>query len=228
VPQFESDTYVYDEYHLLKSYLVLADRKQIAIPDDTATLIEAVYSNEDRDIPFLATQLDKAKEKMEANRRKERTQADKRLVVLPSDKTLLKRGSSDLKEDTPDIHEAFQALTRLGPPTVSIVCLHRHGETLWTEPDGQGDEIDLSVIPDHRQTQALALHTVRLSHQGIVRHLLGTQKPPTAWLEHPLLSEHYVAIFEKEIAYIEGTEYQLRLSKELGIEIMKPGSSEEE
>ena len=51
-------------------------------------------------------------------------QAAQRLIKVPSyDGQLADFTRANLEEDSPDLHKAFQALTRLTEPNVSVICL---------------------------------------------------------------------------------------------------------
>lgn len=225
VPDFANDVHVYESYHLLRSYLVLTDRDSITIPDDTEELIESVYGDdtgdEVTDLPAMRKALGKAETKMRADRDKERFEAEKRLVESPDYRRLLRQSNDNLQEDSLEVHEAFQALTRLGRPTIPLVCLHQVGSGLYTDLDGNGRPISLAEEPDPTTTEQLAQHTVNVSHQGIVHYLLQQESPPDAWREHPLLKNHYLAVFNDGVAQFEGLSYRLHLSREYGLEIEK-------
>ncbi|GIV76691.1 MAG: hypothetical protein KatS3mg050_1085 [Litorilinea sp.] len=225
VPAWENDGYVYEPYVLFRSYLALRERRHIATPQDTAGLIEAVYGDGPEDLPApppaWVEPLERARMKMEERERKAHFEATRRLVPPPDHPDLLWRGSDDLQEENPAIHDAFQALTRLGPPTLSLVCLHRVNGGLYTEPDGSGPQVELDEEPDSTLVRALAMHTVQVSHQGLVRHFLDTGRPPTGWQNHPLLRNHHVVIFEAGEAQVEGLPYRLRLDRTLGLEILR-------
>lgn len=229
-PGFGSDKYVYESYVLLRSYLALKDRTQIAVPDDTAGLIEEVYGDEaEQSIPGgFAPILAKARAKMERKQSDARVQATQRLVAAPGDRRLLRNGSADLREENPDVHDALRALTRLGPPSISLVCLHSVEDALNTEPDGSGVWIDPDQMPDNNCTRALSQHTVNVSHQRVVRHLLGTQHRPAAWREHALLSNHFLVVFEGGVASLEGAPFRLYLDRTLGLIIEATTRDEEE
>ena len=78
----------------------------------------------------------------------------------------------------------------------------------------------LNQKPDGELTGHLARHTVSLTHRGVFKYYLK-QEVPSGWREHPLLSDHRVAIFTDGVCPLPGTKYTLRLSRELGLEILK-------
>jgi CRISPR-associated endonuclease/helicase Cas3 len=216
----EQRTDVYEPYILLRSYLALQGRSRLALPEDTTGLIEAVYGDQAPPAGDLDSLLAEEKSKMEEREAKEVYQARLKLIASPQADNLLSKSNLGLAEDSPDLHAAFQALTRLGPPSISLVCLHRLGGTLNTEPDGSGQAIDLDRYPDETLTQALVQASVGVALRGIVSYY-RTQEIPEGWRKHPLLSHYYVAVFEDGLCPLDGSKYTLRLSRELGLEVLK-------
>jgi CRISPR-associated endonuclease/helicase Cas3 len=225
VPVFaRSDSYVYEPYVLLRSYLALRPQDRLALPQDTAPLIEAVYGEEEppgTDLtPALLDALSKAKQRMEEHEATHVFKARTKLIASPQADNLLSKSNLGLAEDSPEAHEAFQALTRLGPPSISLVCLHRVGDVLNTEPDGTGTAVDLSRPPDPALTQALVQSSLGVTSWGVVEHF-RQQEAPAAWREHPLLRQYRAAIFEDGVCSLEDTPYTLRLTRLFGLEVVK-------
>jgi len=217
-PDLGWDVYVYTPYLLLRAYLALRGRDALTLPDDVAALIEAGYGDGPLPDtpPTLVAALDAARRRRQQTEDKDEYEARKRLVGKPTSDELLNETFAGLEEDAPDVHTAFQALTRLGPPTISLVCLHETPAGLNTEPDGSGALIDLDRKPDAETTRALARATVGVSHRELVDHLRA-QEPSAAWRTHPLLRDHRVAIFVNGV-YTCGN-HTLHLSRELGLEM---------
>jgi len=224
-PEFGNDKYVYAEYILIRSYLTLSGRDKLLIPQETAELIESVYDDKQLDknhIPKeLLVVLGAAREKMEKEKKEAINEAKKRLILEPDDELLLYQRSPGLEEDSPELHAAFQALTRLGDRSISIVCLHECADGFNTEPDGGGTTIELTQKPNHNQTRILAQYTISLSNKSIVYHLLEHGERPPAWAEHPLLRDHFVLKFKDGIAELPEIKTTLRLGRTYGLEILK-------
>jgi CRISPR-associated endonuclease/helicase Cas3 len=224
VPTFGADEYVYERYVLLRSWLAVRHLDEVALPDDTASLIEAVYGDEGpptEDLsPEMADALVEARHRMEGREAKDVFEARTRLIAQPESDNLLRKSSMGLAEDSPELHRAFQALTRLGPPSISLVCLHRIGEELNTEPDGSGLPVDLAQTPDAELTAHLVRCTISVSHQGVV-HFFRAQEPPTGWQDHPLLRHYRAAVFVKGTCGRAGLPYVLHLDRKLGMVIEK-------
>ena len=224
LPDFGPDVWVYDAYVLLRSYLALRGRDHLALPAETQELIEGVYGEEGdaRETlpPELAAALEKAREGMECHQREDVFIARQKLVGPPEAEGLLTRANLSLAEDDPDLHTALRALTRLGPPGVSLVCLHQTPGGLTVEPHG-GERVDLTQEPHPELTRQLARHTVNVTHRVVYDHFRSLEVVPPGWRKHPLLRNHRAAIFRDEICPMEGKPYKLRLSRELGLEIVK-------
>ena len=224
VPDFGSSAYVYEPYVLFRSYLALAGRAQLSLPQETESLIESVYGGESEEpeglTPEMAAELARAREKMTRNEIKEQNEAQIRLVPEPDNWRLLNACQALLQEDKPEVHRALQALTRLIPPSVSLVCLHQTEAGLKLEPDGSGLSVDLRQAPGSELARELALHTVSVSHRGVLGHILA-EPAPASWRDHPLLRYHRVAVFTDGICLLSDAPYHLRLDRELGLEIVK-------
>jgi CRISPR-associated endonuclease/helicase Cas3 len=232
LPEFEDDDAIYEPYVLLRSYLVLGGRSDLMLPEQTPYLIEAVYGDQPAEaimsIPALpsimVSELTKAQEKMESHLDKACREADQRLVASPDYESLLTQRSEDLEEDNPAVHKAYQAMTRLGPQTIALVCLHRTASGLNTEPDGSGTTIQSNEKPDTFTTKQLARYTVTIHHRGIVNFFTDSANAsymPTAWKDHALLRDHYLVVFTNNHFQLVGTPYHLYLTRTYGLEIKK-------
>ncbi len=222
IPDFGVDEYVYDRYTLLASALVLQRLQEIVLPDDTSQLIEAVYGEQGwiSHLPErLAATLSAAFADMQKKRTEEIHQAMMRVVRRPDDEDLLNQPNEMLEEDAPEIHEAFQALTRLAEPGVSLVCLHSTPRGIALDPDGNWPvNLDVSLAPEV-ESQFLEL-SVTIQHRP-VRSALAQQLPPANWRKSPLLRHHRLAVFSSGIFDVSGTSYALRLTRQLGLEVIK-------
>jgi CRISPR-associated endonuclease/helicase Cas3 len=218
-----SDHDIYEAYLLLRSYLALQGRPRLELPGDTAALIEAVYGDAAAPAGTWEPALARSRQEMEAHQAEASYQARLKLVPSPQADNLLSKSNLGLAEDSPDLHTALQALTRLGPPSISLVCLHRVDGKLRTQPEDSGPEIDLDQAPDATITQALVQASLSVSRRGIVSYY-RTQEAPAGWQKHPLLKRYYVAIFEDGVCPLPGSDYSLRVTRELGLEVLKPGA----
>lgn len=224
IPDFGKDKYIYDEYILLLSWICLRNRQNLDLPSETESLIEAVYgeladlSNIEQD---LFEYLRSTERKMKQEQEKERNQARGRLVPAPDYEALLFAPQHNLEEEDPSIHQAFQALTRLAEPTVSVACLFSHADgKYYTEPDG-GQMIDLNMSPDTGQVIELLRHSLSIQRKEIVKYFAGLASPP-AWNKSAALSHHYPLIFDQAGRWqLPGKKTCLKLDRKLGLQIIE-------
>jgi CRISPR-associated endonuclease/helicase Cas3 len=227
VPDFGVSAYVYEHYVLLRSYLALK-RDTIRIPEEVEEVIEAVY---DDDIPFKSPtdafdkKIEEAQENMNRKQYGENFQAKMNLVPPPGSRRrlieFLSDFSSDLEEDNPEVHATLQARTRLGPPSVKVICLHKAGD-FYALDSGGNKMVDIDVIPDRAMVEELMMREVTISQQGIVPHLIE-QKVPTAWKREAMLRHHRILVFRENITTVGN--YRIELDSRLGLLIEKSGSS---
>lgn len=222
-PDWGGDSYVYEAYVLLRSLLTLQEiGDSLTLPDQTIALIEAVYGDEvsSKNLPaHWVTAFEQAHLKMQNNQRKAETEASKRLVAKPDYEDLLLLRNDLLAEEDAELHQSLQALTRLIQPSVNLVCLHQQLDGLSLDPEG-APTIDLNAKPTHEQTKELAQRVVSISHPAVRSYFLR-QKEPRGWRDHTLLHTHRVAIFTNGECMLESTDYLLRLSRKIGLEIIR-------
>jgi len=214
-PDFDRDVYVYEHYLLLRTYLVLRERTQMMLPGEGPALLEDVYG--DGLLPGAPPELESARQALLRNRDKEMDAALRRLVAQPGSEGLLSNTPAGLAEDDPRIHTAFQALTRLGPASISLVCLHATPNGLNTEPDGSGITVDPDHKPDSETTRAIARATLSVSHRKVVAHYME-EHPPSGWRRHALLQDHRLTVFEDGHCPVTES-LHLRLTREFGLEV---------
>jgi len=218
-PVFGRDA-IYEPYVLLRSYLALRGRERLTLPEETAALIETVYGDESLTpglTPALASTLRDFKQKMQRHEEGDVFKARQKLIPPPQSDDLLGRRSLALREDSPELHEAFQALTRLTPPSVSFVCLHRTAQGLATEPNGKR-VFDPNEPPDSDTTRELAQYSISVSDYRLV-HYFSSQPSPAGWREHPLLRNYHVLVFNEGVCCLDAISCRLHLSREIGLEI---------
>lgn len=225
-PVFGSDRRIYDENVLLRTWIALRGRTHIETPTDTSELIDWVYSDQppaDGLPAALLERLARAEGEAARKREKEEHEAADRMAPAPDKKRMLQQQSLGLAEDSPETHAALQALTRLGPPTVPIVCLHAQGDALFTEPDGAGLRIVLTRPPTQAEVVALARSVVTVQRHDVVQFLRTARQMPAAWSKHALLSTHHLAIFRSGACQWDGAPFRLLLDRRLGLSIEKEG-----
>lgn len=229
LPRWGNDAYVYEPYILLRTWLALEGREAWHLPSETRALIESVYGEHELDVQGpLAVALQEYRLDWDQSRREDAQKARTALVLPADDEDLLRQLNPFLAEETPEVHHAMRAATRLGDPGLSVVCLHRREGALYTEPDG-GLRIDLDRPPTHGETAHLAQCIVGVSHRGVVQALLAQAVPP-CWRKNGLLRNARVAVFESGVHNVAGAgaNYALCLSREFGLEIERQSAQQEE
>lgn len=129
VPVFDRGSLaVYEEHILLRSWLALKDREGLSVPDDVEALIAAVYDDQPCPVDASAAVQNAwgtTFSTMMTRRDRDQFLARNRRILSPTspDNLLGDRNQALSEEDNPAIHQSVQALTRLGDPTVNVVCL---------------------------------------------------------------------------------------------------------
>lgn len=238
LPRFEvaDRKYIYDEYTLLRTWLALRalDSQTIPVPGDNgelADLIESVYGDEPGYPDYIQSALDQARQKRDGDELDARREARTRLVNNPGYEGLLTSIHLALDEDNPQLHKDFQALTRRDRPGLNVVCLHRRDGRLYLEPEDEpaetADAYDPSVKPTPRWAITLARRAVAVRRPDIQGALLEEPADPQAqaalkhWRKVSALRYHRVAIFEDDVWHLAGSKYYLKLTKQLGLQIME-------
>ncbi len=223
VPAFDpAVTHVYDKHVLLRSWWELRGRRTIRLPDDIEPLVEAVYDDRRPCPPEASAGFQGAWKEtlqiLEATRREEIGEAQRRWLKAPSYRGMLWRMIEECREeDAPDLHKEFQALTRLSDPSVSVILLpSTDGKTpldpLTSQP------LALGQVPDIALAWRLLQHSVRLSGRRIVQKLLATELP-SGWKRSPLLRHCRLLVLDREGKGRVG-KYHLRVHPDLGVEIV--------
>jgi hypothetical protein len=217
---------VYASYVLLRSYLGLAQRSQLSIPDDVQPLIEAIYGAAEplpgSLSPAWQEALAAARARHADDQRHQEFKARLHLILPPDDEDVLFQDNHELEEDQPELHETLQALTRDARPGVTLVCLHRvvGGVAL----DAGGDQlVDLDAPPDEATACQLAQRKVTLSHPRAVQFFRNQPTPP-GWREHAMLRAYRPAIFEQGRCVLED-DWQLILDPRLGLMVAHPAQA---
>jgi CRISPR-associated endonuclease/helicase Cas3 len=183
-----SDTAVYDEHVLLRTWLAVHDRPAIAVPHALDALISAVYDDPMPD--SLSTALQAAWHRTAAGlaeaRAHEIAEAERRWIREPdADEPLYRIMREPHDEDDPGLHPAHQALTRLAEPSVTLVLLHDGPDGPLLEPGGAAAAWDLGPI-GIEATIALLQRSVSISDRRVVHQLARTPIPP-GWQQSPQL-----------------------------------------
>jgi CRISPR-associated endonuclease/helicase Cas3 len=222
IPDFSTDSYVYSEYILQKSWYVLSEFETIQIPEDIEPLIERVYTSpitDWRDSLSTAqmSALAEAERKDEEQRLRDAYLARAKLLQDPDpDLMFLDDGRHDLFEDDSDAGQKLQAATRLARPSVQVVCSHRLRDGRLSLDAGGEYVIDKSSCPSLEDARRLLARSVTLTRPSVVTALLR-EPVPSGWRRNALLRRHRLVGFEEGKTEIGG--WTVRLDEELGIVI---------
>lgn len=197
VPQWDrATTRVYEEHLLLRSYLVLRDLPALSIPEGVEELIEAVYqpAPPPADLgPALADCWIRTAERLFQGDLKKRRQAAIR-EIPDLDEQIIDYIPAGLEEDAEEVHEAHQAMTRLGGPSVEVVCLYERDGQAYLTLDST-EPFDLTRKPDPEGVMALLGRSLRLSfNPALVKQILALPVPPE-WEVTPHLRRHRLLRF---------------------------------
>jgi CRISPR-associated endonuclease/helicase Cas3 len=220
---------IYDEYVLLRSYRALEGKETLVLPSDIEPLIQVTYdlelSTEDLSDSWKAA-LVQAEASAEEKRDEDKKTAEAALVLSPhhSPAEILEPGSTLdsvrqnlLDEDDPRIHKTVRAATRLGDPSISLVCLgtDADGKPLVSLPKG---------TPTKTQAKELARYALSVSQKGVY-YALKDMNPPKGWEDCAPLRYHRALELENGRRSLAG--YTLTLSETLGLVIEKEGKKAE-
>ncbi len=217
-PKFDGlDTLIYDEHILLRSFLALANRSEIEIPESVEPLVEACY-NDSALCPMnasteLQAQWQKTKAEL-ANNLQKLEMLPSQVVVPPPyypDNNLLDLCNRSLEEDRPDLHTDLQARTRLTEPSVSVICLLPN----------QYDKFDWAKPPNLSEIKELLTYSATLQNKKVVFSLLGNFDEsvcPPNWRTSALLRNHrLLKLTTTGIWPDPNKQYEIHLDKDLGI-----------
>lgn len=213
VPEFDYATaLIYDKHILLRTWLSLNNLDKVQIPNDIENLIESAYNPELACPTTLSEELQKAWQTTLAEQKKElqenKALAECAMIPEPQEEdNILDKCYQNLKEDKPEIHPTFQALTRLSEPSVSVVLLMPN----------QYQEHNLEEAPNLEQTKYFLEYSLSLQQRGLVQKLLA-QEVPKGWQKSTLLRNHRLIKLDSSGRW-QDTEnkHEIVLDLELGI-----------
>lgn len=194
---------VYSEDILLLTWALLRNRRNISLPEEIDTLVEAVYEAQVEVPESIREQLNKAIESAEGRSIAHRTLAGAAIIGLPDDASWNDPGRFVLyDEDEPGVHRTLMAQTRLGEDSVVAV-------PLWAQ-----DGFHYEEVPDIPRGKAWSLRAVPVSRKEIVMKLknLGV---PAGWKKSPLLRNRFPLHLDSHGRWTENA--MVRLDEDLGL-----------
>lgn len=213
-PAFGVNGHVYDAWILLKTWLLLRDTPELSGAGQIEAMVEAVYGDAG---PVVPEYLSEWAAGLEREWRNSVTNldgwAEKQALRSPSARDPFESGLQ--LPDDPDQHGEYQRpLTRLGDPSVTVVCGVETGDPESVGlPDG-GAAIDLSRPPDDEGVKRLLGASTRLSYRGWVA-ALNAESVPSAWRQAAPLRHCRLLRFHDGACRLGGLE--LWLDKDLGL-----------
>ena len=224
VPRFDpGTTAVYDSHILLRSWLTLKDRITVRVPVDVEALIADVY-DDDRHPHGLPEQLREAwfetQNELQKSIEGDSEEARVRWIKPPSYGGQLWRLTEDPREeDAPDFHQAHRALTRLTPPSVSVVLLFGSYESAWLDAAHRAS-VDIDNVPSIDAMKQLLMRSASISDRRVVFQLLA-QLPPKGWRRTALLRNHRAIFLDGDWCSESIDGYSIRLDSETGLTVFR-------
>jgi len=224
VPQFDrGSAAVYDAHILLRSWIGVQGRTTVSIPHDIEQLVEGVYGDGEPPADAsvaLRRRWETTKDTANRHEQTDIVEALKRKIKSPDyDESLAGIASDPRAEDEPELHRAVQAVTRLGEPSVGVVCLHG-AEERPTLRRGDGSAVNLSAKPTLEMCRELLMRSASLSGYDVVTELLR-REVPSGWRESALMRQYRPLIFdETDTAHVG--ECIVGLDSNLGLVVSRP------
>lgn len=212
--------WVYDHHLLLRSWLVARDRKHMDLPGDLRALVEAVYGEGVlHPPPELAELWAETADALARKLARARAEATARFLPRPLRDLDLAELSWDPTLEDDDAHPALQALTRLGRPSLTVVCLFDVGGVVSLTRDGSRP-VDLGSVPTAAMAQLFLSRSVPVSHPRFLRGLdeLDGARPP-AWSDSPWLRSSRVLRLQPDDTVVAIGDVGVRLDDRLGLVI---------
>lgn len=236
---FGHSEWVYTPYVLFNSLLALkrmagGTRTEIHLPSEIDGLIEEVYSCVNTPAGLSDAEnrhWEVTKAEHEAIQGKEEDEALIRQIKKPSFSGALARIVGEPREeDSPELHPAHQALTRLTRPTLQLICLTEDSDgTLRTPHDGkpvptlQVRKLSAGGSEDMRR---LLNAELGVADMRVLRELWANPMTPAEWEEVAMLKKHHLIVFRDGVAVLGGAE--LRLDMQLGLQVTRSESEGDE
>lgn len=233
VPVFGKPGIVYDTHVLFRSWRALKEpRAGVRLPDDIDPLVDEVYRTGPPPADLTPPELafwDETLAKQIRTYDSETDQAQSRQIKMPrfnGDFAAIVR--TPREEENPDLHPAFQALTRLTGPTAQLICLESDGAR------GHRLSYDGTPVPSLRvrlmreggiaDVKHLMLGEIGTSHIGLVRALWDGAAGRRIWPDVGMLARHYFIEFTAGRAVVGC--YELVLDQQLGLRVQKADAGE--
>ena len=240
VPVFAESGFVYDSHVLLKTWLLLnlqlTDKIPatvefesrllgIRVPDTIEWLIEAVYDDTSAPsnlTPALRSAWERTAQASIRARTASEAAAGHRLIRPPNAVhegilSTIVDPAGLMDEDSPESHEAFQALTRRQlRPALTIVCLFETPCGAATSPAGTAIALD-KPTPSKSDIELFLRRSVTITHPGVIRALGTMRQTPLSWKSIGVLKACRPVLFDPKTRTAIIGDYKITLDPDLGI-----------
>jgi len=221
LPQIGADKYVYQEYILYRTFLLLKDKDRMVLPSDSDAFIDYVYNLEP--IPGLSqsAQVQMNKELINFRNRSDIQGVKAQNVLIPEpDRNVFGSVSRILNENDPFTFSVLQATTRDARPSISVVCLIQDGNRIITLD--RTSQIDLDKPLKHDAVKACLNSSVSISDFKMRERITQFITIPDFWKDNSYLRFSYPLLFEVHgdtmVSQISG----LTLDKQSGLAFANP------
>ena len=224
-PDFGASEWVYDLHSLLRSYLVLCDKRSVTLPTEIDGLINEVYSDKIPDGPeSWGDALVTSKSKQLAEQKEDKKAATQFLIACPIDEDdILERFNRELQDsDDPRVPKERRAMTRLTEQSVQVIFIYETPDGLSLDVEGK-HPVDLHKAPKFSEIADYLLNSVSLNHRPTVEYYCQ-RDTPSKWLGVGMLRFYRVVRLAVDGNSIE-TEFPMINHHELGVRFTRDEDS---
>lgn len=209
---------IYEPLVLYKTYISLRGLQAINIPGDLEMLIESVYGDTQPDCSAEETKtIDELTLLYNRSIKEQEQKANQVLIPEPAEQyPELNQTFQLLDEDDPHLHPDIKAVTRLGAPSLRIICLSEENGCLYFV-DGNNTPVNGVAEDLISIEQAAHASSVPISRQPFYKLILSNKNTelPAAWKKISSLRYARILVFNDGHSVIPGVE--ISLDEKLGI-----------
>ena len=220
--QLGVNRWIYAEFILRQTWLALAQRDHINLPDDYRTLIEAVYGSDE---PGPDSPLRDAWQKFQAQKSRDAQEARLRLLPEPDPEDPFCGPAAGLVFEEDENRAGWiVAQTRLGEESLNVIPLEREGDLVRLPSTGQA--IPLGSVAPRAVQLALLRRSLRVSHCDVVQAIKADSASlPALFTESTLLKRHFPVWLTNGQTRLQGKRGSivLELDPMLGLVIRREG-----
>lgn len=219
-----SDRTIYAEFVMRQTQQTLAGRRQIHLPADYRTLIEAVYTDQPplEDSPLYDAWMD-----LQSGQQMDFKQAKERLLPAPSasQSFAVIAATKPEYEENENSSDWFVAQTRLGEETLNVIPIERDGD--WARAGSADEKIAVTQEAPREAQRKLLRRNLRVSRRDAIDAIREDreEKPTRLFKKSSLLKNYYPLWLTNGKAQFKIKDGALRitLDPQLGLVIEKEG-----